>query len=317
VKKTWNLRNVDKLIELKQNGYTWGKISEFFNKKGFNVTSNNCRKAYYRNVRDNKKITHAFPELKFLTIDIETAPMEVYTWGTFDQYIPNEMILKDWSILSFSAKWLHEDKVIYMDTSKQRNVRDDRKLVKELYKLLNEATVILSQNGKKFDIPKINSRLKHWGIGEPTPFQHIDCLTINRKKFKDTSNKLDFQTAKFCKVYKKSGHKKFPGNHLWIQCLAGNKEAWKEMSDYNPIDVLATEELYLTVLRKWDKTVNFNTFSNKDEFKCTCGSLDLYENGFVYNNNGKYQLYTCVDCGQHHQSKVNVLTKTKRVSLKP
>jgi hypothetical protein len=314
--KSWSKKDIERLVELRLDGYTWNEISAIFEDKGIDVSANCCRKAFYRNVRDNKKKQQSNSELKFLTIDIETSPMKGYFWGTYDQNIPLEFILEDWSILSFSAKWLHSDEVIYMDTSKEKNVRDDSKLCKELAKLLNEANVILSQNGVRFDVPKINSRLKHHKIPKPTPFQHIDALKINRKHFKDTSNKLDFQTHKFCKLFQKSGHKKYPGNKLWIECLAGNKEAWVEMKDYNQIDVLSLEELYLDTLRHWDDTVQFNVFSDSEDYVCSCGSADLVENGFVFTKTGKFQILTCQDCGKHHQERTNLLTKEKRKSLR-
>lgn len=312
---SWSKKDVEKLVELKLEGYTWSEISSIFEAHGVNVSANNCRKAFYRNVRDNKNLFNSKSELKFLTLDIETAPLEAYCWGTWDQNIPLEMIIKDTAILSFSAKWLHDEKVIYMDTSKESDYRNDEKLVRALWVLLNQANVILTQNGERFDVPRINSRFKVYGLGEPTPYQHIDALKINRKKFGDTSNKLEYQTHKFCKMYKKSGHKKFPGNLLWVECLKGNKEAWKEMADYNPIDVLSLEELYLDTLRKWDKTVNFNVFHNSEDFICSCGSDDFYKNGYVYTKTGKFQIYTCEECGAHHQDKTNLLSKEKRKGM--
>jgi uncharacterized protein YprB with RNaseH-like and TPR domain len=311
-KKTWSAVDVEKLNYLRlDKKLSWEEIAEEF----VGLTPNGARKAFYRYMKTDTK-PKTFPELKFLTIDIESKPIKGYFWGTWDQNIPTEMIIEDWTILSFSAKWLHNDEVIYMDTSKQKDVTDDSLLVMELHRLLNEATVILTQNGKRFDIPKINSRFKVYDLPPVSPFLHIDALRINRRHFGDTSNKLDYQTNKFCKMYKKSGHKKFPGNQLWIQCLAGNKEAWVEMKDYNQIDVLSLEELYLTKLRKWDNTVNFNVFREDQEYVCSCGSSDFYENGFAYTKTGKFQIHTCTKCGSHHQDKVNLLTKEKRKALK-
>lgn len=59
-------------------------------------------------------------------------------------------------------------------------------------------------------------------------------------------------TDKLCARFKKSAHKKFPGFELWKQCLARNKEAFKEMEQYNKMDVLSLEELY-TKISPWDK----------------------------------------------------------------
>lgn len=309
IKKAWHQKDIELVVEHRLKGKTWVEISAKFP----GSTPNAIRKAYYRGMRGQQPKTN---DLRFLTIDIETKPILGYFWQLWDQNIPLEMIVEDWTILSFSAKWLHSDEVIYMDTSKQKDVKDDSKLVVELHKLLNDCTVVLSQNGVRFDIPKINSRFKHYGLSQPTPFQHIDALKINKKYFGDTSNKLQYQTEKYCKLFKKSGHKLFPGNKLWLECIAGNKEAWAEMKDYNQIDVLSLEELYLDVLRKWDKTVNFNVFESGEDFKCSCGSEDFYENGFAYTKTAKYQIHTCRKCGAHHQDKENLLSKEKRKTLR-
>src|ERR1700722_1157946 len=99
---------------------------------------------------------------KILLVDIETSPLEVFCWQLFDQNIGLNQIIKDWSILSFAAKWLDSDKIIYMDTSSQKDPRNDKKVVAAICKLLAEADVVVSHYGKKFDIPKIDTRrLKH------------------------------------------------------------------------------------------------------------------------------------------------------------
>ena len=301
-------KEIEQLVALRLEGKTWKEISSQF--KG--STPNLCRKAFYRHTRDSKAALPA----KVLVIDIETAPIVAYVWGLFNQNIGLNQIVNDWSILSFSAKWVGSSSVIYMDTRKEKNVRDDRKLVQALWKLLNEADVVLSQNGKRFDVKKINSRFLNYGLPPTTSFQHIDTYEINKKHFGHTSNKLEYLTKKFCKKYKKSGHKKFPGMELWVECLAGNIQAWSEMRDYNKIDVLSLEELYLDHLRVWDKTVNFNTYLETEDYFCSCGSSDFRKNGFVYTNIGKYQRYTCQVCGQHHQDKQNLLSKDKRKSLR-
>lgn len=308
-------KDVEKLVALRLEGLTWREIS--LTEEFETYSANALRKTFYREVRDKKSVDANLPsQLKFLTIDIETAPILAYTWGTWDQNIPLEMIVEDWSILSYSAKWKHSDKVIYSDTSKEALFRNDYKLVKELWNLLNEANVVLSQNGVRFDIPKINSRFKHYGLPPVTSFQHVDALKINRKNFADTSNKLEFQTHKFCKLYKKSGHKKYPGNKLWLECMKGNKEAWGEMRDYNQIDVLSLEELYFNVLRPWDSSVQFNVFTGNDEYRCSCGSTDFRKNGYHYSNSGKFQRWTCNSCGKHHRDAENLLSKEKRKNLK-
>ena len=229
---------------------------------------------------------------KVLIFDIETAPLRSFTWGIWEQNIPLNMIQSDWHVLSWSAKWLGDppSKVMYQDQRKAKNVEDDSNLLKGIWKLLDEADVVITQNGKSFDEKKLNARFILNGFGPPSPFRHIDTKRIASKKFAFTSNKLEYLTDKLCVKYKKQKHKKFSGFELWSECLKGNQKAWKEMEVYNKYDVLSLEELYLK-LQPWDNdNVKFNVF-DPSKPKCNCGSEKLQKRGFNYSNSGKYQRY--------------------------
>ena len=64
-------------------------------------------------------------------IDIETSPLEAYTWGLWDQNVGLNQIKTEWTILSYSFKWLGESKIIYEDTGGKGpgKVRDDKRLL--------------------------------------------------------------------------------------------------------------------------------------------------------------------------------------------
>jgi hypothetical protein len=88
------------------------------------------------------------------------------------------------------------------------------------------------------------------------------------------------------------------------------------MEEYNKLDVLSLEELYLK-LRPWDtKGPNLNVYNIDEETYCSCGSLEFDKNGFSYSNTGKFQRFTCKKCGAEVKSKENLLSKEKRKSLK-
>src|ERR1700722_8562944 len=98
---------------------------------------------------------------KILTLDIETAPFESYTWGLWDQNIGLNQIKEETSILSIAAKWLGDSKVFYQDTSGRgpKRVRDDKALLKAIWTLLDTADIVVAQNGAAFDVKRINARL--------------------------------------------------------------------------------------------------------------------------------------------------------------
>lgn len=251
---------------------------------------------------------------KVLVLDIETAPIEAYVWGLWDQNVGLNMIKKDRHMLSWAAKWLGSPEVLYKDQRGKTNIEDDKKLVKGLHALIDEADVLVTQNGKKFDIPIFSARCAIHGITPPSPFKHIDTCQLARK-FGFTSNKLEYLSDKLCVKHKKLKHKQFAGFELWEQCLKGNFKAWREMEKYNKHDVLATEELY-TKLAPWGTGVNFNLFSDDTITRCNCGSTRLRNKGYVYTASGKYQTFRCESCGLYHKGSENLLSKEKRASLR-
>jgi CENP-B N-terminal DNA-binding domain. len=247
---------------------------------------------------------------KILFIDIETKPILGHVWRLWDQNVGLNQIVEDWSILSFCAKWKGTEEVIYQDLEGQEDFEDDAVLLDSLWRLLNEADIVIGQNSRRFDVKKIFARFILNGLPKPSHFRQIDTMEIAKRQFGFTSNKLEYMTDKLCTVYKKQTHKQFPGHLLWAECLKGNPEAWAEMKDYNIYDVLSLEELY-DILSSWDdKLPNFDVYVD--------GILNMDEwvkDGFHYSNFGKYQRYRNITTGVQRRSRVNELSKEKRKTL--
>jgi len=250
---------------------------------------------------------------KVLIFDIETAPILGYVWGMYDQNVALNQIHKDWFVLSWAAKWLDSKEVMYMDSRLKKNPEKDKHLLKSIWQLLDEADIVVTQNGVQFDTKKLNARFIINGFKKPSSYKHVDTLILARKHFGFTSNKLEYMTDKLCKI-KKLVNRKFSGFDLWKECLKGNKKAWREMERYNKRDVLALEELYLK-LRSWDNTVMFRLYDEKLEDKCDCGGI-FWKNGKFYKDTGIFQRYRCVDCGAESKGRTNLLSKTQVRSLK-
>jgi hypothetical protein len=259
---------------------------------------------------------------KILIIDIETAPLTVYCWGLFDQNISLDQVKEDWHLISFSAKWYGEKKMIYADQRNEKNVSNDLKMVRQIASLLEEADIVLGQNSKGFDTKKINSRIKFWNsklkkdkIEIPSSYKHIDTLLLNKKLFKDTSNKLEYQSKTYNTKYQKLDHKEYPGFKMWKAALEGDKKVWKVIEKYNKFDVLSTEEFWDSI-KAWDNTVNFNLYTDGDELTCSCGSTSFMSKGYYYTAVGKYSRHRCNSCGSEVRGVTNLLTQEKKKSLK-
>ena len=248
---------------------------------------------------------------KVLLLDIETSPILAYVWQLFDQNIPLNMVKEDWSILAWSAKWLDQpaSKIMYADQRNAKNINDDKQLLQGIWKLLDEARVVITQNGVSFDLKKLNARFILNGMKPPSSFRNIDTKQLASRKFGFTSNKLEYMTNNLCKKYKKLKHKKFPGFELWTECLKGNKAAWKEMEAYNKYDVLSLEELYKK-LAPWDSSIDFAKMTDQPENPvCSCGSKKFTKYGFRFTNTGKFQRLRCEECGADYKTTKNLLKK--------
>lgn len=247
---------------------------------------------------------------KILFLDIETSPIEAYVWGLWDNNVALNMIKKDWSILSWAAKWGGRKFVSQYDVQHYT----EKQILLLLWRFLDRADIVVTQNGKKFDIPKINARFLKYDMNPPSSYQQIDTLKLAKKRFGFTSNKLEYMTKEFNKKYTKQDHKKFPGFELWSECLKGNKSAWREMAKYNKYDVLALEELYNKLI-VWDTAVNFNVYYNDGKPHCTCGSTTFVKNGYSITNAGKYNRFQCKACGSEVRVKTNLAkTSYRRVA---
>lgn len=255
---------------------------------------------------------------RILLADIETLPLEVYTWGLFDQNIGLNQVKSDWTVLSWSAKWFEEAPVFYEDVRNQKNIRDDKRILRGIWKLLDEADIVIWHYGTAFDHKKLNARFILNGFKPPAPYKQIDTKKIASKHFGFTSNKLEYLSDKINKKFKKSKHKKFEGFAMWRECMAGNIAAFKEMEAYNRLDVLSLEELY-TNLQAWGTGVDFNVYRPETEYVCNCGSADFKKRGFNHTKSGKFQAFQCRSCGAWGSSKGkenNLLPEDKRAVLK-
>ncbi len=231
-----------------------------------------------------------------LVFDIETQPILAYVWGLKDQNISLNQIHTDWSVMAWGAKWLGESAVMYLD----RSTHTELALLKGIWKLLDQADIVITQNGKSFDSKRLNARFIHYGMRPPNPYKHIDTYLVARGVADFTSNKLEYLTNKLCKKYKKLDHGLFPGMSLWTECLKGNKKAWLEMRKYNIHDVLSTEELY-EALKAWAPGSVPSVFVAD---ACgRCNSRSFQNRGWGSTNFYRYRKQQCKQCGAWKQGK--------------
>lgn len=252
--------------------------------------------------------------MKTLILDIETAPSLAYVWSYWKQNIGHDMVA-DYGgyIMSCSLKWLGETDIIYLENRKH----NDRKIVKDICKYLDEADFVVAHNGAKFDIPFIRARAVINDVPPPSPFKVIDTLKIAKKEMMFRRNTLQFLAEALDVGLRKSSHVKYPGFKLWLGCINGDDMAWEEMRQYNILDVEVLEQVYIK-LRPWASNhPNINTGKDEVNEMCCpkCGHDELNKRGFYTTNKGKYQRYCCKDCGGWSAETYTANTATDRKNL--
>ena len=252
---------------------------------------------------------------RILVFDIETAPMLGYVWSLWENNVALNQLHTDWYVLSWAAKWVGETEVLQMDQRRARNMEDDRRILKRIWQLLDRADIVVTQNGKSFDVRKLNARFVQHGFQPPSSYKHVDVKQLAQRHFGFPSHKLEYMTELLCTKYKKLKHEKFSGFELWSECLARNPEAWDEMAKYNRHDVLSLEELYHKV-QPWSATTNIGIYTGDYKPLCRCGSKDFKRQGWFYTQSGKYQRYRCRACGAETRDKRNAVPKAARQGLR-
>ncbi len=232
---------------------------------------------------------------KILYIDIETSPLDIKTWGVWDQNALT--VTEEWVVLGAAYAW--DDgavKAIY--PKETANWKEDREghevaVLDEVWKLLDEALVVVAHNGDKFDLRKLNARFIRAGFGPPSPYLTIDTLKVAKGSFAFTYNRLDY-LGRYLGLGGKLEHE---GLDLWLNCVEGDAKAWRTMKRYNKQDVELLRKVY-RILRPW---VKHHPVLHREGCP-TCGSLDRQKRGVRDLKSGTaYQQYSCNTCGSYYR----------------
>jgi uncharacterized protein YprB with RNaseH-like and TPR domain len=246
---------------------------------------------------------------RVLLFDIETAAMLLRGW---DKWNPPISVVKDWYIICWSAKWMWETRTYNACVTPEEAInRDDERVVKALWGLLNEADVVIAHNGDKFDIKKVNSRFFFHRLGPTNPFQSIDTLKATKKVMKNSSNRLD----DLLKMLNKEGKYETPRG-LWEGCEEGDPESLKIMQHYCDEDIRGLEDYYLE-LRPWIKPhPNIGLMMGQEEGCAYCGEDDGFTPaGYVNTYVSTFEVHKCNNCGGLNKTRKSMKDKNSLRSL--
>ena len=226
-----------------------------------------------------------------LVMDLETLPILGYVWAAFDTNLIR--VKEDWSIACWSAKWYGDERVMSdVMTVKEAKTRDDKRICASLWKLFDDADVIIGQNAKQFDFKKMNTRWWFHHMGPPSSYRAIDTLETARKAFSMTFNNLDY-LGNYLGVGKK---KETGGFDLWDNFMKGDKEARALMVEYCIGDTELCERVYKS-MRPWVPSHPKMTVYNKIKGVCpVCFSANYKNIGYYQAPVQQYAEFRCSDC---------------------
>ena len=296
----------DSIVGSRAEGVTWPELAE-----PLGVSEGTLRKAYSRHVA---AVTAADPSpgCKILGFDIETAPNTAHVWGAFKQTIHPNQILKTGRVMCFAYRWFSEDPLRAPITFISEQYDNHENMVREAHRLLDEADAVVHYNGARFDVPTLNREFLKLGMHPPSTYQQIDLLQTARRQFRFVSNRLD-HLLRDLSIGEKVRH---DGHEMWIQCMAGDEDAWARMEEYNLADVSQMESLYRRMLPWISNHPNLALFTEDDRPSCTnCGSRKLHSRGFTRTKTQQYRRFQCQDCGTWNRERFTAVPTEKRRTI--
>lgn len=231
-------------------------------------------------------------DFKLLFLDIETAPVEAYVWGLWQQNVNIGSIIQPTRMLSWAAKWEKTPEVLFCSEYEHGT----NTMVREIYDLVDQADAICHYNGTQFDMKHLNREFVQLGLSPPSNYKNIDLLRVVKQRFKFPSNKLDYVAG----ALELGSKLETPGMQMWIDVLNGDEEAWRIMEEYNIQDVLLLEDLYDRI-QGWIPSHPNRALWIEDQENplCpNCGSTEVILKGIERPARvNAYQRYKCNECG--------------------
>lgn len=228
--------------------------------------------------------------------DIETSPILGYAWGMFET---NIIKVKEYTKI-ISVSWMKEGekhahvKALPDFPGYKPGVVDDKHLIRLIWDIMDEADILIAQNGDKFDVKTAQARMLAHGITPPSPPIQIDTLKIARRYFNLPAYNLD----EMLRYVGLPGKVSTGGKELWFNCMEGDPKAWAKMKEYNKNDVEIMPPLY-NKMRGWHKTHPSVTNFTRKQLACpVCNAGKLTKRGTCPLVGGYKIRYQCSECGR-------------------
>lgn len=245
-----------------------------------------------------------------LMFDLELSPALGWTYRAWDANIIAWE--KQQQIMSVAYKWLllpngNDATPGWIGAIQDPNFVPDgyneHYVVERLHALFEAADIVIAHNLARFDRKHSQSAFLRCGLGPVSPYQEIDTLKVSRRELFELRYSLDHLT----KVWGIASKGEAVGIDTWLAALRGDPEAWERIRVYNIDDVIALQDMYLT-LRPWmgipGKPGHPNLGHYFDRPVCSkCGSEDFTDRGEHRTTVSEFVSIRCNNCGGYSRAR--------------
>lgn len=203
----------------------------------------------------------------------------------WDENITPDQLIDEGGLLCFCAHWLGSKN--YMFFSKWQH--GEQGMAEAALTLLSEADAVITYNGDKYDLPKLNGTILLAGLQPPPPPTSIDLIkTVKKLGF--VMNRL----AYIAPLLNAGNKMKNEGFRLWRSVLEGDPKAEKRMEKYCVQDVKVLVQLYAKI----KPYVPNHPHLGDDRGECgACGGNQMQFRGWRRTKYFKVRRLQCQGCG--------------------
>lgn len=229
-------------------------------------------------------------KLRKLYWDIEMLPGVFYGWSMYSE--PFQQI-ENTTISMISYRWDGEDEVhsIHLNEKQyNKNIRNEKPIIKEFLKVVNQADVMVAHNGDKFDWKKFNFKVAKYNLKPVKKPILVDTLKMVKQEMSADSHRL----GDLCREFNLPV--KIPLNGGFTAAFRGYGK-YLELVNYNRQDIICLEMLYNYIKPHCRPKYDVSKLDNKNRACSSCGSCDIIKYGkYILATGKQVSRYRCKTC---------------------
>lgn len=284
--------------EIELNNQIESRLSEVVNEKV--VRDIKASSQAWKEFQESPIVGEVEKKPTILIWDLESSLLEGYFFRIWQENIPMRRIKKQAHLLSASFAYNDEPVQGYRLTPEQVKTGDDFDVVRKVVEAVNNCDLMITFNGKRFDVKLLNTRALFWGLPPVKSPKHIDLFEQSKRVFKFPSNSMQNVSM----YLGEKGKLETSGSNLWERCAEWEnyeecEKALIEMVTYGNQDIEATRDLYKR-FQGWMKGVpNLGIITNEvtenKTLRCIhCGGDDIFPlDQKTYTSVSSFDLYRC------------------------